>query len=177
MRIQFNIFSSFFSVLEGDKKKSCAIGKHCYNFYFTTGSSKGFVYNEISLLIGSTANFAGDGPRRVDSLELNGFKIWKNSLRFYITELNENLLRAKFSNNSIQVGDEVLKLNGFYCEHLRNVTKYVETTIIHSMQLRKRITGIYYDVAQQNTNPDSTTQRKRSRRNRKYIITKNDILS
>ena len=67
---------------------------------------------EISLLIGSTANVAGDGPQiRANSLHLNGFKICRMEFRYYISEIKEDILNERFRNNHIQVGDEVIKVN------------------------------------------------------------------
>ena len=107
-----------------------------FRYYFTC---------DISLLIGSKANVAGDGPKvRINSLELNGFKIRCVKFRYYISEINEVVLREHFADNHIQIGDEVIKVNNEYCEHLRNVTKYIETTSVHCIHLRHVRTGEYY---------------------------------
>ena len=83
-----------------------------------------FRYCDISLLIGSSSNYAGDGPiNRTNSLQLNGFKIVKIMPRFHISEINAELLSIKFPNNIINIGDEVVKLNNMYCEHIGNITK------------------------------------------------------
>ena len=41
---------------------------------------------------------------------------------------------------------QVIQINGFYCEHLGNVSKYIETTDIQSMQLKNTSTGLLYNV-------------------------------
>ena len=81
---------------------------------------------------------------RANSLELNGFKIRCVKFRYYISEINEEVLRQHFADNHIQIGDEVIKVNNEYCEHLRNVTKYIETTSVHCIHLRHVRTGEYY---------------------------------
>ena len=99
----------------------------------------------ISLLIGCSSNYAGDGPvTRTDSLQLNGFKIARIMLRYHISEINTELLSYIFSNNNINIGDEVIQLNNLYCEHIGNVTKYIESTIIHNIQIRSSINGCIY---------------------------------
>jgi len=81
-----------------------------------------FCYTEITLLIGSVANYAGDGPRtRISSLELNGIEISKFAQRFYVNQINVTVLRNKFPNDAINIGDEVVKINDSYCEHIRNI--------------------------------------------------------
>ena len=88
---------------------------------------------------------AGDGPKkRINSLLLNGFKIQCTKSRYYISEVNDNVLREHFPENHIHIGDEVIKLNNEYCEHLRNVTKYIETTRVESLNLRNVGTGEDY---------------------------------
>ena len=100
---------------------------------------------DISLLIGCSSNYAGDGPvTRTDSLQLNGFKIARIMLKYHISEINAELLRYIFSNNNINIGDEVVQLNNLYCEHIGNVTKYIESTIIHNIQIRSSINGCIY---------------------------------
>ena len=100
---------------------------------------------DISLLIGCSSNNAGDGPvTRRDSLQLNGFKIARIMLRYHISEINVELLSYIFSYNNINIGDEVVQLNILYCEHIGNGTKYIESTIIHNIQIRSSITGCIY---------------------------------
>jgi len=105
------------------------------------------VYREISRQIGSTANYAGDGPpKRFNSLNINGLKICKVGSRFHVADVNQHVLRSKFTNHIIHIGDEIIKLNEMYSEHLGNVTKYIESTQIQSMQLRNKISGNCYNV-------------------------------
>ena len=120
-------------------------------------------FKDISLLIGSCANYAGDGPtKRINSLQLNGFKILKTGSRFYIDEINDAVLLTKYNTNAIHVGDEVIKLNDVYCEHIGNVRKYIETTQITKIYLRNKVSGICYTqsmqddrIPQQDTNEAS----------------------
>jgi len=81
-------------------------------------------------------------------------------------------LNAIFLNNSIRIGDEVMKLNEIYCEHIGNVAKYIETTQLRSISLRNTLTQNCYTeyenhneilTSSQNSHPAS--QRKRTRRN------------
>ena len=81
---------------------------------------------------------------RSNSLHLNGFKIHRVEFRYYISEINEDVLREHFPHNHIQVGDEVIKVNNEYCEHLSNITKYIETTRIQSLNLMSVTTREYY---------------------------------
>ena len=121
-------------------------------------------FKDISLLIGSGANYAGDGPtKRINSLHLNGFKIKKTDSRFYIEEINDAVLFTKYNTNAIHVGDEVIKLNDVYCEHIGNVRKYIETTKITMIYLRNKDSGICYaetmhdeSIPQQISNDEST---------------------
>jgi len=126
-----------------------------------------FCYRDISLLIGSTANYAGDGPvTRTNSLEVNGFIITRINLRFYVTEINRNVLDTIFPVSSICIGDEVMKLNDIYCEHIRNVTKYLETSQIRCITLKhNRRTGIQEQPTSSTTPQiiENTHQRKRTR--------------
>jgi len=70
--------------------------------------------SDISLLKGSAANYGGDGPtRRYGSLILNGLHIVKIACRYYV-----DVFRNRFPHSAIKVGDEVIKINQFYCEHL-----------------------------------------------------------
>jgi len=95
-------------------------------------------YIEISLSIGSKANYTGDGPTaRTNSLELNGFVISKFMHRYYIVQVNANVLRNKFPNNAINIGDEVIKINDMYCEHVRNIKKLIETEQVRTIMLKK----------------------------------------
>jgi len=95
-------------------------------------------YIEISLSIGSNANYAGDGPTaRTNSLELNGFVISKFMHRYYIVQVNATVLRIKFPNNVINIGDEVIKVNDMYCEHVRNIKKLTETEQVRTIILKK----------------------------------------
>ena len=57
--------------------------------------------------------------------------------RFFVVEVNEVTLQKKGASNNVEVGDEVIQVNNLYCEHIRNVTKYIETTHISSIKLRK----------------------------------------
>ena len=81
---------------------------------------------------------------RINSLQLNGFKVQCVESRYYISEVNDDVLREHFPENHIHIGDEVIKLNNEYCEHLRNVTKYIETTRVESLNLRSAATGEQY---------------------------------
>jgi len=104
-------------------------------------------YQEISLLIGSSSNFAGDGPKtRVNSLELNGVKIVKTLLKYYVAEVRIAIFRKLFPHDSIQVGDEVIQLNNTYCEHIGNVSKYSETNNIYHIQIRNKTTGLLHNL-------------------------------
>jgi len=116
---------------------------------------------EISLLIGSTANYAGDGPTRKDNcLSLNGIYIIKRSTRYHIEDINQDVLRRKFANCSININDEVIKVNQFYCEHLGNVAKYIERTPVRYLQLRNVITGqTYSEQANETIHMEETLQR------------------
>ena len=81
---------------------------------------------------------------RVNSLHFNGIKIRCIESRYHISEINDDVLREHFPHNRIHIGDEVIKLNNEYCEHLRNVMKYIETTRIQSLNLRSARTGEDY---------------------------------
>jgi len=124
---------------------------------------------DISLSIGSTANYAGDGPTTTtQAVDLNGFTVTKIALRYYIVTKNHHILGIKFPNNSIKIGDEVISLNDMYCEHIRNVRKYIERTKIHTIKLRSITTQQIYtetmhvqrgteDSRQQTTNTTNTS--------------------
>jgi len=114
---------------------------------------------DISLLVGSTANYAGDGPTvRSDSMLLNGLKIQKISMRYFVADINVYVLRAIFPNNNVKLGDEVISLNDIYCEHIRNVTKFIETTQISKICLKSALTQILYTEEKVQVNPVSLTQ-------------------
>ena len=100
-------------------------------------------------------------------------------LRYHISEINVELLNYLFSNNNINIGDEVVQLNNLYC-----VTKYIESTIIHNIQIRSSITGSIYiltsrDRAEMSNRDEimppssvvinSTPRRKRKAMNRKFV--------
>jgi len=116
---------------------------------------------EISLLIGSTANYAGDGPtRKYNCLTLNGIHIIKRSSRYHVEDINQDVLREKFANCSININDEVIKVNEYYCEHLGNVAKYIEKTPVRYLQLRNAITGrTYSEQANDTVHMEETLQR------------------
>jgi len=80
--------------------------------------------------------------KRFNSFDVNGIKILKttsnSARRFFIGEVNETTLEKRIPNNSIDVGDEVIQINNSYCEHIGNVSKYIETTHIKTIQLKKR---------------------------------------
>jgi len=99
----------------------------------------------VSLLKGSSANYAGDGPtRRYGCLNLNGIYVVKISSRYYVEEIYHNVIMDRFPSNSIKIGDEVIKVNQFYCEHLGNVSKYIEKTHIRYLELKSKLTGENY---------------------------------
>lgn len=81
---------------------------------------------------------ADAGLKRFNSLNVNGIKILKVASRFYVSEINEAILTKKIPTENIAVGDEVIQINNLYCEHIRNVCKYIETTHISSIQLKKK---------------------------------------
>ena len=81
---------------------------------------------------------------RVNSLHFNGISMRCIESRYHISEINDDVLREHFPHNRIHIGDEVIKLNNEYCEHLRNVMKYIETTRIQSLNLRSARTGEDY---------------------------------
>ena len=100
-------------------------------------------------------------------------------LRYHISEINVELLNYLFSNNNINIGDEVVQLNNLYC-----VTKYIESTIIHNIQIRSSITGSIYiltsrDRAEMSNRDEimppssvvinSTPRRKRKAMNCKFV--------
>jgi len=134
--------------------------KEISSIFRTVNTFINFFYCEISLLIGSSSNYAGDGPKtRINSLDLNGIKIVKSSLRYYITEINKYILDSIFPNNNINIGDEVIQLNYVYCEHIGNVTKYTETNEIRHIQLRSKICGQQFDVViNQNGLPNTSIE-------------------
>jgi len=102
-------------------------------------------FMDISLTIGSGANFAGDGhPNNTNTKIQNGFRVCKIALRYYVSEKNHCILGLKFPNNSIKIGDEVISLNDKYCEHIRNVRKYIETIDIRTITLRSTTTQYIY---------------------------------
>jgi len=106
-----------------------------------------FPYSDISLLIGSSSNYAGDGPKvRINSLELNGFKVEKSIFRYFVKEKNNYVLTSKFPGNSINIGDEIIQLNNLYCEHIGNVFKYIETTDIQHIQIKCKTTEQQYEI-------------------------------
>jgi len=70
-------------------------------------------------------------------LELNGLVISKFRQRYYVVQINSNVLNSKFPNTVINIGDEVVKINDIYCEHIGNITKLIETEKIRSVMLRK----------------------------------------
>jgi len=76
--------------------------------------------------------------KRFNSLNVNGIKILKSASRFYVSEINEAILTEKMPTEDIVVGDEVIQINNLFCEHIRNVSKYIETNHISSIQLKKR---------------------------------------
>jgi len=53
-------------------------------------------------------------------------------------------LNIRFPNNNIRLRDEVISLNDIYCEHIRNVTKFIETTHIYKICLKHSLTQIVY---------------------------------
>ena len=131
-----------------------------------------FFYHAISLLIGSSSNYAGDGPtRRYNCLRLNGFYVEKRQGRFYVDEMFDDVLWNKFHAYAIKVGDEVIQLNNIYCEHLGTVAKYMGNYRIKSIQLRSKESGnCYYEqevenetetIFEQNTQASSSVQRKK----------------
>jgi len=116
-------------------------------------------YIDISLLIGSTSNYAGDGPtERVNSLDFNGFKVSKNGFRYYITHINETVLQTRFPHNNIHVGDEAIQLNGMYCQHIQNVAKYIETTDVNCISLKSTSTQIFFTEKRQQETTTPVTQ-------------------
>jgi len=119
-------------------RTNCKAGKRQYSYIPLLNTTYSVFYIEISLLIGSSANFAGDGPMtRTNSLELNGLVISKIRLRYYVVQINANVLTMKFPNTVISIGDEVIKINDVYCEHIGNITKLIETKKIRSIMIRK----------------------------------------
>jgi len=82
--------------------------------------------------------------RRYGCLALNGLYVSKQSFRYFVEEINETVFRNKFRDSPIQIGDEVIKVNNLYCEHLGNVGKYLETTNISSLQMISKVTGEVY---------------------------------
>ena len=78
------------------------------------------------------------------TLKLNGLHIAKKQTKFFIDEIYDDVLRKKFQAYRIKVGDEVIVINNIYCEHLRTVTKYVETNCIKNMRLKCKYSGLYY---------------------------------
>ena len=116
--------------------------------------------------------------KKYRSLILNGLYIEKRQGKFYVDEIHDEVLRNKFSNYAIKVGDEVIQLNGIYCEHMGAVTKYVENNRIKNIQLRNRSDGNSYCEAEAENQTQgiyeinmqascSTVRRKRKCRNRK----------
>lgn len=96
---------------------------------------KYFFVFDISRLIGSAANYAGDGPTK-------RYGIIKVSSRYYVDEIYDNIFRNRFPLSAIKVGDEVIKINQFYCEHLGHLSKYIEKTpITHIIQMISKVTG------------------------------------
>ena len=111
-----------------------------------------------------SANENSDGPtNRMDSIILNGIEIKKIKSRYYVTAINSTILTKKFPDNSVCVGNEVLyryhvillflififkviQINGIYCEHFGNVSKYIQTTVIKNMQIKNSNTGLIYNV-------------------------------
>ena len=119
-----------------------------------------YFYYNISLLIGSKANYAGDGPKRIEnSFYGNGFKICCMESRYYISEVDENILAWNYPCNDIQIGDEVIKLNDTPCENLQNVQKYIKNNEIQCLNLRSIRTNQYYTerMARTNEHYDETT--------------------
>jgi len=163
-------------VLRKLHKYTYACKTHKYIYAFTKIPKTFFENNkevytlEISLSIGSTANYAGDGPTTTaQNVDLNGFTVTKIALRYYIVTKNHHILGIKFPNNSIKIGDEVISLNDMYCEHIRNVRKYIEMTHIHSIKLGSITTQQIYtesmhvqggteNTGQQTLNTTNTTQ-------------------
>jgi len=77
---------------------------------------------------------------------LNGLYVVKKSFRYFVEEIYDAVFRDKFPNSRMKVGDEVIKINQFYCEHLGNVEKYIEKTAIRSLQMISTLTGeVYFD--------------------------------
>ena len=86
-------------------------------------------------------------PRKIsNSIHLNGFDICCIKSRYYISEIDENILALNFPSHSITIGDEVIKVNDTYCEHLRFVKKYIGSTKILSLNMRSITTNQYYTV-------------------------------
>jgi len=106
---------------------------------------KNYAFREISRLIGSGANYAGDGPtRRYGSLNLNGIHITKIASKYYVDEIYGAVFRDRYPRSAIKVGDEVIKINRIYCEHLGHVGKYIEKTPIKLLQMKTKLTGEYF---------------------------------
>jgi len=130
---------------------------------------------DISRLLGCAANYAGDGPtRRYGILQLNGIHIVKIPPRFYVDQIYQDVFSNRFPQSAIKVGDEVIKINQFYCEHLGNVSKYIEKTLVTSIQLRSKATGELFtessssiDATNQFESPSSSLQLTTTRRSRK----------
>ena len=106
-------------------------------------------YFEVSLLVGSQANYAGDGPSRQDrSRRLNGISAIRSNFNYYVATIDENILSAKFPGNDIRIGDEIIKINDMYCESFRNIQSYIENNSVRNITLRNIIYGEYLVVEQ-----------------------------
>jgi hypothetical protein len=109
-------------------------------------------YVDVSLLIGSSANYAGDGPSRQErSRRLNGISALRSHANYHVATIDEDILRAKFPENDIRVGDEIIKINDMYCESFRNVQSYIENNSIRNITLRNILYGEYLIIEQRNT--------------------------
>ena len=64
--------------------------------------------NPSTLSIQETvARTSAEIASKLNSLLLNGIRISKIDSKYYVSEVNQEILSRKFPNNSIQVGDEV----------------------------------------------------------------------
>jgi len=69
----------------------------------------------------------------------------EKSFRYFVDEIHDTIFINKFPHSRVKVGDEVIKINEFYCQHLGNVGKYIENTAINYLQVISSVTGEVYN--------------------------------